>query len=74
MRRVLAILVVSGYLWAVPLSEVRVNVPEPTPIVLIVSDVKNISVRRTRRYSHYRNHRLSGSLQVMSANVFRSKV
>jgi hypothetical protein len=62
MKKALAILVVSGFLWAVPLSEVTVNLPEPTPIVLIISDLNDTPLRKKRRGRHYRRYRLAAGL------------
>ncbi|MGA9365690.1 MAG: hypothetical protein WBW16_15115 [Bacteroidota bacterium] len=62
MRKALAIMVVSGFLWAAPVSEVMVNLPEPTPIVLIISDLNDTPVRKKRRGRHYRRYRLASGL------------
>jgi len=62
MKKALAILVVSGFLWAVPLSEVTMNLPEPTPIVLIISDLNDTPLRKKRRGRHYRRYRLAAGL------------
>jgi hypothetical protein len=59
MKKANPILVVSGFLWAVPLSEVTVNLPEPTPIVLIISDLNDTPLRKKRRGHHYRRYRLA---------------
>jgi len=62
MKKALAILVVSGFLWAVPLSEVTMNLPEPTPIVLIISDLNDTPLRKKRRGRHYRRYCLAAGL------------
>jgi hypothetical protein len=62
MKKALAILVVSGFLWTVPVSEVMVNLPEPAPIVLVISNLENTQVKRKRRGQHYRRYRLAVGL------------
>jgi hypothetical protein len=50
MRRFIAVLVVSGFLWTAPLSELGFAFVEPAPIVFVVSDLRGSrdDPRRTR--------------------------
>ena len=66
MRKVFAIFLISGFLWATPLSGVMLYAAEPRAIVFVVSDVgaSPRSQKRRRPRWHYRNHYRNVSFRV----------